>query len=252
MAQSQNGWPVVQNDDCVERTFGGAPIVNGWLRGDVDVVFSDLAAWLDKEIEASITPGCWGHHVKKIEGSDDYSNHSSGTAFDYNAPNHPMGKRNTYSAAKRDKIRARLRDRYQGVIRWGGDYSGRPDDMHFEVHANRAAVKAVADKIKKGAPVALTQAEIDKIANATAEQVWQYKLQNAYSGVEQEAGTILRFVPSRQGHLDTLTALRALDEARAAYEASEGKTDAEIVKALQELRALVLPAGQPEPEQGRA
>lgn len=150
MAQSQNDWPVVQQSAVVERTIGGAPIVNGWLRGDVDVVFTDLATWLDREVERSITPGCWGHNIRKIEDSDDYSNHSSGTAFDYNAPNHPMGKRNTYSAANRAKIRERLK-RYDGVVRWGGDYSGRPDDMHFEINAGRAAVKRVADKIRAAA-----------------------------------------------------------------------------------------------------
>lgn len=148
MPTSQNGWPVVDQSAVVERVIGGARIVNGWLKGDVDVIFTDLAVWLDRDIEASITPGCWGHHVKKIEGSSSYSNHSSGTAFDYNAPNHPMGSRNTYPAAKRDKIRARLKGRYAGVIRWGGDYTNRPDDMHFEIDDDRAAVKMVADKIR--------------------------------------------------------------------------------------------------------
>ena len=39
--------------------------------------------------------------------------------------------------------------RYKNVIRWGGDYKGRPDAMHFEVNKDAAAVKALADSLRK-------------------------------------------------------------------------------------------------------
>lgn len=147
MAKSQNGWPVVAASACTDRALYGAEFPNGWLKGDVDVIFTHLIGKLHHEVEPILNPGCWGFYVKKIEGSDAYSNHSSGTAIDYNAPNHPMGSRNTYSTANRNRIHSILAY-YEGVVRWGGDYSGRPDDMHFEINRNQAETSRVADKIR--------------------------------------------------------------------------------------------------------
>lgn len=156
MANSQNGWPVVGPGAVIDRAVHGVEFPNGWLKGDVDVVFTHLIDRLHNEVEPidrktprpPVTPGsCWGWFVKRIEGSSTISNHASGTAIDYNAQAHPMGVRNTYSATDRAKIRAILAD-LDGVVRWGGDYTGRPDDMHFEIHADRAAVARVADRIR--------------------------------------------------------------------------------------------------------
>lgn len=152
MSTSQNGWPVVtdsQRSKLVDPVVHGADFPNGWLRGDVDVVFRYLIDRLHREVEPIMPGGCWGWFVKPIEGSTTISNHSSGTAIDYNAPRHPMGTRNTYSASDRAKIHAILDD-LDGVVRWGGDYSGRPDDMHFEINASAAATARVADRIREG------------------------------------------------------------------------------------------------------
>jgi hypothetical protein len=147
MATSQNGWPVVGQSAVVDRAVLGVEFPNGWLKGDVDVVFTYLIGRLHREVEPIAKGGCWGWYVKPIEGSSTISNHASGTAIDYNAPNHPMGVRNTYGAADRVRIRAILSD-LAGVVRWGGDYTGRPDDMHFEINATRSAVSRVADWIR--------------------------------------------------------------------------------------------------------
>ena len=147
MSRSQNGWTVIDHDGCVDRAVLGVEFPNGWRRGDVDVVFTHLIGRLHREVERIDNGGCWGWFVKPIEGSTTISNHASGTAIDYNAPAHPMGSRNTYSAADRAKIRAILSD-LDGVVRWGGDYTGRPDDMHFEIVKGSAAVAALAEKIR--------------------------------------------------------------------------------------------------------
>lgn len=147
MSRSQNGWSVIDHDGCTDRAVLGVEFPNGWRRGDVDVIFAYLIGRLHREVEALDKGGCWGWFVKPIEGSATISNHASGTAIDYNAPAHPMGSRNTYSAAKRSKIRAILAD-LEGVVRWGGDYTGRPDDMHFEIHASADDVADMAAKIK--------------------------------------------------------------------------------------------------------
>jgi hypothetical protein len=63
--------------------------------------------------------------------------------------------------------------------------------------------------------MALDAADINKIVAG----VWNYRLQNAYNGTEQTAGTILRYAPSRSPHDVTqelvnkaLTALAAIGE----------------------------------------
>lgn len=147
MANSQNGWPVVGRSAVTDRAVHGVEFPNGWLKGDVDTVFTYLIARLNSEVEPIRKGWCWGWFVKEIEGSNTISNHASGTAIDYNAPAHPMGKRNTYSESRRARIRKILSD-LDGVVRWGGDYTGRPDDMHFEIHANRSKVGQVADWIR--------------------------------------------------------------------------------------------------------
>lgn len=150
MGYSQNGWPVVDSTAIVDRAVLGVEFPNGWLKGDVDYLFTDLITRLNR-IEPIHVGWCWGWYVKRIEGSTAYSNHSSGTAIDYNAPAHPMGVWGTYSVVKRTAIRELLR-RYSGVIRWGGDYTTRPDDMHFEIVGSRTAVAAVAATLRAETP----------------------------------------------------------------------------------------------------
>ncbi len=48
---------------------------------------------------------------------------------------------------------------------------------------------------------------------ALGKAVWEHKLTNAYSGVDQQAGTILRYVPSRSPHETTWGKIDALSAA---------------------------------------
>jgi hypothetical protein len=104
---------------------------------------------------------CWGYACRKIRGSSTWSNHAWGLAVDLNAPENPMGPRN-----------GRIR-RYPAAIalwknygfRWGGDYSGRADDMHFEFMGTPRDAAAFTEFAKKnlgkpkGVFMALTDAE---------------------------------------------------------------------------------------------
>lgn len=135
MATSQNGWPVVSEDKVDNSPILGVKFPRGFLKGDVYKAFTWLFTQLNNRVEP-IDNGEprdeWGYNVRQIEGSDDFSNHASATAGDYNARFHPMGRRNTYSEKDRAEIRKILREA-NGIFRWGGDYTGRPDDMHFEI-----------------------------------------------------------------------------------------------------------------------
>ena len=52
----------------------------------------------------------------------------------------------TFTGAQVTAIRAILSE-VGGVIKWGGDYNSRKDEMHFEIDGTEAAVKAAAAKL---------------------------------------------------------------------------------------------------------
>lgn len=89
----------------------------------------------------------WGYAFRNVRGSTDkLSNHASGTAIDINSSRHPLGKVGTFPAEKVPMIRA-LAKKYG--LRWGGDYRGRPDEMHFEVELSEAKAAALIGSLKQ-------------------------------------------------------------------------------------------------------
>lgn len=145
MTVSQNGWKVY--DTAPPAT---TPYITGRVRpGDVDVIFTWLGEQFDERVEHIRKDWSWGWAKRPIRDSVVISNHASATANDFNAPAHPLGKRGTFSRRQVDEIHEILRE-LEGVIRWGGDYQNRADEMHFEIIKGAAAVHAVAEKIRKG------------------------------------------------------------------------------------------------------
>lgn len=145
-AVSQNGWPVY--DTAPPAT---TPYITGRVRpGDVDTVFTWLGEQFNERVEHIRKDWSWGWAKRNVRGSTTaISNHASATANDYNAPAHVLGKRGTFTPKQVTAIRAILRE-LEGVIRWGGDYVNRADEMHFEVIKDAAAVHRVAEKIRNG------------------------------------------------------------------------------------------------------
>lgn len=151
MVTSQNGWGAAYK---VGNTVHNTPPLTklSWITGsvrsgDVWTVFNELGKRFNAEVEPINPAHSWGFAARPIRGSAETSNHSSATAVDFNAPAHPLGKVNTFTPAQRAAIRRILND-LGGVVRWGGDYTGRKDDMHFEINASSAAVAKVADAIR--------------------------------------------------------------------------------------------------------
>jgi hypothetical protein len=170
-ATSQNGWTVVEQAGTQAYQVPGSKVRLRLRTGDAATVLIDVAAWFDQAIEdIDVGVDDWGWSVRRIEGSSSYSNHASGTAIDLNASKHPMGvaASSNLSARQIDLIHARLRDRYKGVVRWGGDYRSRPDAMHFEINAGAAEVKAVAAAIASGAAPRPTVAPVAAARPTTA------------------------------------------------------------------------------------
>ena len=144
MLTSANGWPASEEQAAIGIKSYPVPGTHLKLRcaEKVAPLLIYFAADFHKLIEP-IDEGTlddWGYCFRKVRGSDTVvSNHSSGTAIDLNSALHPLGKVNTYSAAKVPMLDALVR---KYGLRAGKDYKGRKDDMHYEVNLN--AVKAAA------------------------------------------------------------------------------------------------------------
>ena len=151
MATSQNGWPANNIGLTKSWKIPGTTRAVRLESGDAGYLLTDFAAWFDKNVESidnDVEMDDWGYAERPIRGSTTtLSNHASGTAIDLNSTRHPLGVVNTFSVAQRARIREKLKD-YDGVIRWGGDYKGRKDEMHFEINASKAAVARVASQLR--------------------------------------------------------------------------------------------------------
>jgi hypothetical protein len=167
VSTSQNGWPVATRDQQELRVVDGVVFPNGVLKGDVATVLHEVADRYHRTVEPLVPGTCWGWFVKPIEGSTTISNHASGTAVDFNADRHPMGE-----AASKTLSTWQIKACHAiiaycgGVVRWGGDYTGRPDPMHWEIIGTPAQVKQLADKIR--GDFTMTDADMDKLAGKIA------------------------------------------------------------------------------------
>lgn len=158
-ARSQNGWPVLTVSPPLV-TVPGASVRLTVRPGDVAVVLVEVARRFHNEVEplAGGIRDDWGWAYRPVRGQEaGFSNHASGTAVDLNATKHPRGVHGTFGRAKRRKVRAilaALKDPITGrqVVRWGEDYTTTVDGMHFEINADAAAVKRVADQLRQPTP----------------------------------------------------------------------------------------------------
>lgn len=165
MPASQNGYSA--NDRSVLQTYNvgktkfllrkGAP---GWL-------LWHFLTWFDENIR-DINPGIlddWSYAERPIRGATALSNHASGTAADVDATKWPLGVApEVYlTAAEIARVRAQLK-LYEGAIRWGGDYTGRKDPMHFEINRDAAFCVRIQAKLQKIQPTV----QEDDMYDATA------------------------------------------------------------------------------------
>ena len=155
MAVSQNGYEANNRSLITSVAVPGGKIT--MRSGDVATVLAYVAVRFHNEVEGLVWPGNWGYAERVVRGGTDLSNHASGTAIDLNAPRHPLAKVGTFNAAQRNAIRNIL-NFCEGVVRWGGDYTGRKDEMHFEINAGTGAVNRIANKIRAAGGLPATTA----------------------------------------------------------------------------------------------
>lgn len=147
MATSQNGWRTISAAETRKWIVPGTGrhlVLNPAHAGFVLVW---LALWFHEVIERLDLGEWdeWGWASRPIRDSAVTSNHASGTAEDLNATRHPLGvpTKTTFTPIQVRKIHRRLRFTF-GVIRWGGDYTTRPDAMHFEIVGSPDKVRVLA------------------------------------------------------------------------------------------------------------
>ena len=144
MKKSQNGWPASEDQKEIGIEIFKIKGTDRKMRlqKDAGVILAAFAAEFHAQVEP-IDEGQiddWAYAYRDVRGSDSVlSNHSSGTAIDLNATKHPLGAQNTFTKQQTRVIRE-LTEKYG--LRWGGDYSKRKDEMHFEIVETPDEVKA--------------------------------------------------------------------------------------------------------------
>ena len=146
---SQNGWPA--SKIRAEIGIESFPVPGTKIKLACAKAVAPLLVGFAAEFHQLIEPidegglDDWGYCFRMVRGStDNLSNHSSGTAIDLNATEHPLGKVGTFPAEKVPMIKA-LAKKYS--LTWGGDYRNRKDEMHFEVAIPPSKVEAAIAKI---------------------------------------------------------------------------------------------------------
>lgn len=139
MAVSQNGWiannPALEASQLVPGTLVKISVrkdAAGQLLLEVASAFDRLVQDIDN---ARGGLDDWGYAQRPIRGGSTLSNHASGTAIDLNATKHPLATAPSanFTAAQIAQIH-KIVAVTGGVVRWGGDYTGRKDGMHFEIN----------------------------------------------------------------------------------------------------------------------
>lgn len=144
MPNSYNGWPASDNKADIDiQPFGdavGLPFPGGVKGGDVTTVLAYVATNLHYRVEPCVAGWDWGYSYKaNVNNPSQLSCHASGTAIDWNAPDHPNGSAGTFTDDQVGTIYAILNE-VQGAVDWLEGY----DEMHFEIAVNAADLAVVA------------------------------------------------------------------------------------------------------------
>jgi hypothetical protein len=195
MPTSQNGWPANDVSRTASYKIAGTTRALRLVKGPAGELLALLAAWIDANVEVMDKDAeldDWGYAERPIRGSTTtLSNHASGTAFDYNATQHPLGTTGNWSYAEKSKINAKLKQ-LGNVVRWGENYSGRKDPMHFEINvrptaAGLAAINRAITAIK-GAPAPVKDVPNDGIDMTVVAASIRYGANGGYFHAGQTTG----------------------------------------------------------------
>ena len=150
--KSQNGWAASKDPATINiKPF---PVKGTHIKlrceASAGIILAAFAAEFNDKVEKleGETFDDWSYAYRPVRGqTTGLSNHSSGTAIDLNSIKHPLGKKHTFSGAQ-EIILKDLVKKYG--LRWGGSYTSRTDEMHFEVIETPEQVKLRINKLGLG------------------------------------------------------------------------------------------------------
>lgn len=170
MATTRLGWDVLSSNS---DQLVSLPWITGKVRkGDAYTILNELGRRFNSDVEKIKKDESWGYAARNVRGASVISEHAAGTAVDFNAPDHWLGLKGTFEPKEVLAIRRILKD-LGGSVRWGGDYYGRKDEMHFELQGGTKKLKEVADKIKGGS---LPQTKPQVPSKPTSGKAWPQAL----------------------------------------------------------------------------
>lgn len=149
--RSGNGWiasPDPAKIGVVPLAYGKTTFPAGCRKGDVYWIFRWYLRRYHAQVEPLVPKTCWGYSYKPNANNPSVvSNHGSGTALDINAPQHPNGKKGTFTAAQRVTLK-RLQDAALGALRLGEFYTSTTDGMHVEIDCTPAQLAVIVKRMK--------------------------------------------------------------------------------------------------------
>jgi len=157
---SYNGWTASADPadfgGITPLVVAGGSFAPGVRSGDVWDVFNYVANQIHQRVEPIYAPGWheaddWGFAFRENRNANNLSCHASATAIDYNATRHGNGvpTASTWTAAQIAEIHKILAE-VDNLVRWGGDFTGTVDSMHFEILGTPDQIAVLATRIRSG------------------------------------------------------------------------------------------------------
>lgn len=252
MAVTRLGWDVLPPSS--KRLVNFRWITGKVRGGDAHTILEYLCQRFNDEVEKINPKHSWGYANRDVRGaSGTISEHNAGTAIDLNAPKHPLGVQGTFTSAQVNAIGRILSD-CGGVVRWGGNYPGRKDEMHFELQGGVKLLAQVAKQVSSDSGE-LSMSDVKTILNKldaidtrlrdhdgnsnqraarTVTQLskklskapWLYKGKNeridAYGYLRNTRREIAKILGALDGLLETVTDLDGVDYATVAQRVEDG------------------------------
>jgi hypothetical protein len=192
VATTDNGWPAAPDLPLRPFIVDGVSFIPGIVDNDnVALVLGYVLEQIAERVERPVVGWCWGFAFRaNVNSPNSLSRHSGGIAVDFNAPAHPNGvpASANFTAAEIDEIHQILGE-VENAVRWGGDFNGTPDAMHFEINVTPAELPAIAgrlrDRLEDDMPAPKDWDEADWAAFRTnllpgiAKAVWMYVVRPA-------------------------------------------------------------------------
>lgn len=154
MAKSYNGWSA--SPSLATVVIEPVPGVRLRVRKNKNVksIFTYIAQQFNARVDDITRPhkaDDWGFNYRPNKNNpSSLSNHSSGTAIDLDATEHPNGVKTSKTFTAREIATVhQILDELDGTVEWGGDYNKTPDAMHFEIAVKPGRLGAIGRKIRK-------------------------------------------------------------------------------------------------------